>query len=346
MRVLLCTNQTLSMPGGGMRTQVLKTEQYLTRLGIQTERFSAWKHYQWDTIDIVHVFVSDMTNYFLLSSLPKESCIVISPIIDKTYNWPKIRILEELSGILPKQVLTSYRSHQLAFRKARAVISRSSDEYTKLQKGFKVNVNKIFTVPCGVDSEYIEAKPDLFIDRYSSKDFVLYVGQIGNPRKNLTRLLRVARQLKEVEFVLIGPILATREGHMILNLSQMLPNVRVLGPLPAEFVKSAFAAAHTLVLPSVIEGVGLVTLEAGLAGAQIVVTPHGGPRDYLGDHVIYVNPQSEESIRKGLVTSLNRPKDNLLREYIFHNYLWENVTRKLVDVYETALVNKVLDGKD
>ena len=337
MRVLFCSYQAISMPGGGVRTQVLSTKKHLEPLGVEVLLFDPWRRYDWSEIDIVHVFSTDMRNYYLLGALPDDVALVVSPIIDNTYPLCLIRTFCAFSRLLPRQCLTSYKSHQLAFRKADAVISPASFERRMLEGGLGVEPDRIFDLPNGVDPRFLNATPDEFLSKHGFRDFVLYVGQIGNRRKNLRRLLRVAGQLDGVDFVFVGPVLQTQEARDILKMAPDYENVHILGALPEDELVSAYAACDVLVLPSMIEGTGLVALEAGLAGAKVVITRYGGPPDYFQDFVEYVEPRSEESIRQAIETALGKPKDGRLREHIASNYLWGRVAQRLKAVYEQIL---------
>jgi len=333
MKVLFCSYQNVSMPGGGVRTQILKTKEYLERLGIQVELFNPWRRYEWEKIDLIHLFQTDMSNYFLISSLPQSVPLVVSPIIDKVWPHIYIKLFTKFSNLLPQQILTSYRSHYLAFKKARIVISRSTNETTMLKRGFGVNNKKIRKVYNGVDAKYLKANSEIFRSKYNFKKFVLFAGQIGNRRKNLLRLIKVAKSLSYINFVFIGPILNNEHAKEITELSKESKNIYLLGFVSEEELISAYKACEVFVLPSIIEGTGLVALQAALAGAKVVITKNGGPPDYFGNLVEYIDPKSDKSIKEGILKSFNKAKDNKLKNYIRDNFLWEKVIRRLQEVY-------------
>jgi len=322
MKALFCSYQAVANPGGGVYTQVIMTRKYLREAGVDVELFDSWKRYDWKEIDVVHVFETDMRNYFLLKMIPSDVPLVVSPIIDKTYPPFVARVFTAFSAPLPPQVLTSYKSHALAFRKADVVISRSSDERRMLEKGFGVPAVRIRDVPNGVEEKFLEASPELFRSKYGLDGFVLYVGQIGNPRKNLLRLLRVAKEMKDVPFVLIGPTLETAYARKVLKMAAELDNVHVLGRLPEEELISAYAACDVFVLPSLVEGTG---------------PKYGGPSDYFGNFAVYVEPKSETSIKEGIEQSLEKPKDASLQNHIKSKFLWRNVADRLIGVYNEII---------
>ena len=339
MKVLFASYQAVAMPGGGVYTQIMKTKAALEKAGVQVDLFDQWKRYNWQEIDLVHVFSTDMRNYFLLKALPAEVPLVVSPIIDKTLPFFLLRGLVATSALLPHQILTSYQSHRLGFEKARLIIAPSPDGQRMLEKGFGVSRDKIRVIYNGVDPLFLDASGDVFTEKYGFDNFVLYAGQIGNPRKNLTRLLRVAQQMPEHEFVLIGPILDNPEARRVVTMAENLPNVHLLGRVSLDELASAYAACQVFVLPSLVEGTGLVALEAGLTGANVVITKNGGPPDYFQEFAIYVDPKSETSIKQGIEAALTLPRNDELRRYIQDNFLWSKIVQKLIQVYEEVVVS-------
>ena len=336
MNVLFGCYQAVANPSGGVYTQVMRTRAALQALGVSVTLFDAWRRYDWSTVDLVHIFSTDMRNHYLIGASPGDKPLVVSPIIDNTYPISLLRAFASLSRKLPVQILTSYKSHARAMVKARAIIAPAEFD-RPIFEAVGADAAKIEVIHNGVELEFQEATPDLFVERYGLKDFVLFVGQIGNKRKNLPRFLRVAGQMPRATFVLIGPQLETDEARRTLDLAARYDNVRILGRLPYDELISAYAACLVLALPSLVEGTGLVALEAALAGAQVVVTKHGGPPDYFGDLAFYVDPKSEASIRKALASALAQPADGRLRQRIASQFTWEMAARKLRGVYERVL---------
>jgi glycosyltransferase involved in cell wall biosynthesis len=100
---------------------------------------------------------------------------------------------------------------------------------------------------------------------------------------------------------------------------------------------SAYAACRVFALPSLFETPGIAALEAALAGAHIVITPHGGTREYFGDMAAYVEPDSVEAIRAGILLKLDAAPEERLREHIRQNFLWSRVAQLTAEVYREAV---------
>jgi len=333
LKVVFCGYPTIALPGGGVLTQVIKTKEYLEKTGeIEIELFDPWTRYNWEKIDLIHLFCADMRNYFLLRSLPSEIHLVISPIIDK--NSPLfIKLLISIFRELPPPILTTYKAYALAKRKGDYFVARSTQEKNIIKRGLGVPEDKIKIILNGVDNKFFNPNPDIFSRRYKIKDYVLYVGQIGNPRKNIIRLLDVAKSLPSLDFVLVGPILENSHARKVLKKAEEVKNVKILGQISEQELISAYGACKVFVLPSIIEGTGLVALEAALAGANVAVTRYGGPKDYFRDKVEYIEPRSKESIKKAILEAMSSSQQPRLKEHILNNFTWEKVIKDLINLY-------------
>jgi glycosyltransferase involved in cell wall biosynthesis len=100
---------------------------------------------------------------------------------------------------------------------------------------------------------------------------------------------------------------------------------------------SAYAASDVFALPSLFETPGIAALEAALAGSKIVITPHGGTREYFGTMAHYVDPHSVVSIRNGILAALNENRSDRLMHHIKQEFLWSKVAEKTLAVYKRIL---------
>ena len=88
-------------------------------------------------------------------------------------------------------------------------------------------------------------------------------------------------------------------------------------------------------LPSLLEGVGMVALEAAAYGAEIVLTNIGAPKEYWDGHAELVNPYNIDEIGKAIVKCLNKDlSQSSMLDFIKENYSLEACTRKLIEALE------------
>jgi glycosyltransferase involved in cell wall biosynthesis len=98
-----------------------------------------------------------------------------------------------------------------------------------------------------------------------------------------------------------------------------------------------FRSARVHVLPSWFETTGLVSLEAGLSGCNVVSTDRGYAREYLGDLAWYCDPADPASIRTAVRQAWDSPPSPLLREKILANYTWAHAGAATLGAYREAI---------
>lgn len=158
-------------------------------------------------------------------------------------------------------------------RLAQHVIAASSVTRDSLV-AIGIDPDKISVIPYGAPIDYFAPRPE------PPKTFrALFVGRVG-PRKGVHYLLRAWRELRlaNAELLLIG-VNEFPPGY----LDRLEPSVRHIPSLPHQQLHEHYAAASVLVLPSLIEGFGLVLLEAMSCGVPIIATPHTAAPDIITD---------------------------------------------------------------
>jgi glycosyltransferase involved in cell wall biosynthesis len=138
-----------------------------------------------------------------------------------------------------------------------------------VRQGF--SITRISVIPYGVDLEVY--KPPTLL-RPAGPVQCLFVGQVSH-RKGVPSLLRAARQLPAINFILAGP-LVSRDV-----LRDLPPNVRRIGPMPIERVSALMRASDIFVLPSIEDSYGLVVIEAMASGLPAIVTDHVGASEVI-----------------------------------------------------------------
>jgi len=214
------------------------------------------------------------------------------------------------------------------------VLPNTTDEAKLVIKGLGIASDKVQVVPNGVGERYYHADPELFGKTYGLEKFILSVGFIGMERKNHLRYFRALREV-DLPVVIIGSVWKGPYAEKCMKAAEEIKDLTILDPLPpsSDLLASAYAACDLFVLPSLYETPGIAALEAALAGAKIVITPHGGTRDYFRDLVEYVNPYSVTSINNGITRALESERGSQLRELVHSEYTWRRVAEKTLDAY-------------
>jgi len=369
IRVLLQVQSGRGSVLGGDLVQCLKTKEYLKRLGIKAD-LSFELRPNVGQYDIVHVFHTDANSYESYiryrNAKEQEKPVVISPIYWNMDEYAKrgvFGIKNKLYYLLPdgalRRILSILYNRNLAeinhfrskdalsldLRRLKAKMLNSCDlilpnskmEAKLVVRDFGISdVEKISIVPNAADKFFFYSDPHAFVSRYHLQDFVLCVGRMED-RKNQLSLIRALRNTS-LKLVLIGKSQRAcdlayyekcrKEGGV---------NVMFISGMEHEALSSAYAAAKVHVLPSWYETPGLASLEAGLAGCNIVTTDRGSTREYFKQYALYCDPSDTKSIHKAVVEAFEASKSSELSQHILENYTWEKTADKTLRAYKKVL---------
>jgi glycosyltransferase involved in cell wall biosynthesis len=345
MKVFLATYQSVMMLKGGPRTQILETKAALEKLGVDVQLFDMWQTLKKGDCDVLHIFGSGIATYHFAREVSKLGIkLVVSPIFFSSHSSQYIRcvlwfdktILKRLHG-----VWTDYGFVSEICKWADAVLPNTKKEAALIEQGLGIPKEKIHVVPNGVSERFYNADATLFVKTYGISNFILNVGHIGPGRKNVLRLVRALNRIDKPA-VIIGRPEAGEELDLIRK--EAGKNILLLDNIPndSDMLASAYAACDVFALPSLFETPGIAALEAGLAGAKVVITKYGGTEEYFTNYAEYVGPISVNSIEKGIRKAISKPKDKKLCEHIRENYLWAKVGEMTLESYKIIVYKSEL----
>ncbi|MFI5251579.1 MAG: glycosyltransferase family 4 protein [Bacteroidota bacterium] len=342
MRICFVTYPSVMLLKGGPRTQIFQTKIALEKLGAQVVLFDAWEDAPLKSFDFVHLFGANIGSYHLAREIHKLGIpMVVSPIFFSRHAALFIRSVlgaERIFRTIARGTWMDFGLLRDICNWSKAVLPNTTRERNLLAQGIGIPSEKLFVIPNGVEERFYAATPDLFNNTYKSKDFILNVGHIGPERKNVYRLIHALQKINAPAFI-IGRIEDTAEGRRCLEEAKKSKNITILDSLPhdSELLASAYAACDVFALPSQFETPGIAALEAGLAGAKIVITKNGGTQEYFGENADYVEPTSWELIHHGITTALNKKKNPALRDHIKKFFLWSGVGEITMEVYKSVI---------
>ncbi len=342
MKVMFGTFAAASVLGGGVQVQVDSLREALTDLGVEVEPFDPWRtDYDLTRYDLFHLFGAHVGTYHFGRAMKTMGMrMVLTPVFYSRHPARKVAAMVAVARRLRKRggFWTEHMFCKELCDMADLVLPNTSAEAQMIAGAFGVRDEKIGFLPNGVSERFHAATRDRFVEEYGLEDFLLYVGHVGWGRKNVLPFLRAAEQVGHPT-VLIGALVDNEYGHRCETVIKRAGNITHVPALPSDsdLLASAYAACDTLVLPAFYETPGLAALEAGLAGAKVCITRHGGTSDYFGEHATYLEPRSEDSIREALIASLAKERDDVLREHIRTHFLWGEAGRQLLAAYEKLL---------
>jgi glycosyltransferase involved in cell wall biosynthesis len=343
MRIHLASYQSIMLNRGGPTYKLLHTKKALEEIGVDVKLFDMWDfNLKLTKDDLVHIFLANISTYSLASNLKLYGAkYVVNPIIFSNHSAWKIKLYQNLEKPLNKLFIRSisdYKITNLICNNAEIVLPNTINEGNLLVEGMNVKREKVQVIHNGVEKRFSEADANLFQKKYGLKDFILYVGHLGPDRKNGKNIIKALQQIDH-QAVIIADILHNEEGEWCRKEIEKSKNIKLIEWLNHDdpLFASAYAACNTFILPTKYETPGRAALEAGLAGANIVITPNGGTKEYFEKYAEYPNPNSVESITKAIKISLNKKKTNELKDRILENYIWSIIAKNTLDVYKEII---------
>lgn len=219
-------------------------------------------------------------------------------------------------------------------RHASAILANGEGERKVLQRDYpeatNIKVVKLAHFPSK------KASPDLFVNTYGIKDFVLCVGRLET-RKNQLMLLKALENSDLTVVLAAGGFTYQPEYGEAVNNFRRNGKTLVLGRLEQEMLDSAYAAAKVHVLPSWYELPGLVSLEAAHNNCNIVASDTGTTKDYFGESAFYCDPSNEQSIANAVIAAYYSPFKEELVDVANQYSSWNKVAKDTLAVYREVL---------
>jgi glycosyltransferase involved in cell wall biosynthesis len=256
--------------------------------------------------------------------------LVVSPIIDQLQSNAMLRFNVWLDRHLPLLFTHVGRCAELC-RMASMVCLRSLEEKDRLVHGLGVTT-ACAIAPCPISVESEKPVEGRFVE-FARKSFILFLGDAGNPRKNVVRLIKAVNRL-DTDLLIGGMISEGKTGKCVRAEAEACPNVHLVGLVSGGEKAFLFEHASVFVLPSLMEGIGLAAAEAAIAGRTVVITKNGGPFDYFADQAYYVNPYCVADIRRKIQEAIDCPIDASRR---IRQFSIERTGRDLEDCYQRAI---------
>lgn len=342
MNAYMASYQAVSILHGGPLTQIRATAAHLEALGITVRDFDPWSRFTPAADDIVHLFGANIGTYHLAREFRALKVpFVVSPIVFSRHSSRFLRAglrATRLAQRIGPGIWSDYGFIADICTWAARTLPNTQAEADLVTGGLGVSGEKVTVIPNGVEERFEKASPELFQKTYGLKDFILTVGHTGHERKNVLRLIQALGDIKRPA-VIIGRIIKNAYGDACVREASKHKHILLIDGMDhqSEMLASAYAASDVFVLPSLFETPGIAALEAALAGAKIVITPHGGTTEYFASLATYVNPTSVDSIREGILQAIARPRDHALQDRVRGKYLWSEVATETAAVYRAVI---------
>ena len=341
MKVLIKSYNTCCQNKAGGVQKRVRTIYELLKARIDVEFFESFSS-DLMSCDVLHVFGLNFENYPLIRLAKKNNIKVVISTIIPLNNGFKIDLYRKFINRLP--ILSVYKMMIKSAQMADLLIAETKSEADFLVKHYGVQKEKIKVIPNGIffDSGFVDDS----IFSYVKKD-VPYVLQVGRFDENKNQI-NVIRALKNHDFQVVfigGPDKISGNDYYkkCIQEAESASNIIFLGWLDSEsmLLKSAYKHAQAFILPSFQETFGLVLLEAGVNGANLVISKDLPILDYnVFDGTLKIDPSNCDDIRKKVVDAIKMPRDLNIAQNIKNFFSWESVMLAHLDCYK-EVVNDV-----
>jgi len=314
LNVLITTYHQAFLNKGGGEVELVEVASNLKELGVKTDIYGPISR-PLDTYDVVLHFSMHGGGLELLRHIKKANKRIIL--------WPNLWWVSNPS----EPELDVAMSH---ITLADAVVFKSNAEMKNLTSRLSVPKEKIHIIPAGIDPCFgYPADKDMFKVIYKVDEYILWLGIIEE-RKNQLFCINALKNI-ELPIVFIGnyrnrdyyeACKATAPKHF-----KFLPSM----PAKSEILRSAIQNCQ-LFFEVPLDHPGLSALEAGLAGATLVLSDDAWSKEHFGKKITYVDPKSQESIVKGVKIALNNTKDSTINRMIHNKHLYPQALEQLVRI--------------
>jgi glycosyltransferase involved in cell wall biosynthesis len=207
---------------------------------------------------------------------------------------------------------------------------------------------KIEIIPNPIDKSF---EKEALNFRKPNGNFLLYMGRI-DINKGILDLIESANLLKDrikLKFVLAGRIEKKENLNICKNLIEkynLESKVKIIGEVTEEEKIRLFGDASIFILPSYVENLPLVVIEAASASLPIIATPVGGLSDFFkhNQSIIFVTPGDINQIAEAIenLSKDYKKRERLgkaAREVFLKSFSRKRIMSSLSKVYKNILEN-------
>jgi len=218
----------------------------------------------------------------------------------------------------------------------------------QIEKEYGIPREKILVCSMGVNRKQFKpgnkesARKQLQLDEDAF--IYLFVGNVIR-QKGVEELLIAFQQVKKasdrkIKLVIIG---SQRDTNFVNSLKPLMDeDVLMVGPMNQQELVIWYQSSDVFVLPSHLEGFGLVALEAVATGIPVIASDVGGLTYLLGDGAgRLVEPKNPNALADEMLKALTTPKEQYLNqkacERILHIHDADEITKRVIRLYESAV---------
>jgi glycosyltransferase involved in cell wall biosynthesis len=276
-------------------------------------------------VDIVQANAGDTLQFAALSKM--------------FFNW-KSKLIFRNASTMSRYVHSLQKKlfYRFLFRAVDHIVSVSKSSAEDLCRLFPGTAKKISVVPIG-----IESPGNILKQRNNEAPVILHVGGFSF-EKNHTGLINifseVLRQFPTAKLWLVGDGALKNKVEAFAKEKNIFHNIDFLGSRTD--VHELMQRSNLFVLPSIIEGLPAVILEAMAVSLPVVAYNVGGIHEVISDETGYLIPAGDEhafvnAILSNLNNTENTARAKKAKLLVDNEFMNTQISRRFIDIYETVL---------
>ncbi|MCY7333495.1 MAG: glycosyltransferase family 4 protein [Pseudanabaena sp. CAN_BIN31] len=322
----------------GLSKKLGITDKYLVDWMVASFDRHVAKHHL-ENIDAIYAYEDGAAETFTVAKQRGIYCFYDLPI---AFHVTSRRIQTEEAQLFPELASTMMAVHEPEWKiehKNREVeladhifVASSFTQRSLLDIG--VPHSKITVIPYGAPIEYFEPR-----QKQDQVFRAMFAGQVST-RKGAHYLLQAWQELRlpDSELLLVGV-----SQLPVTWLDKYSDRVRMTGSVPHSTLNEYYSSANVFVFPSLVEGFGLVLLEAMACGIPIITTPNTAGLDIITDGVegFIIPIRDVEAIKTKLEWCYSHPHElaemGMAARRRAEQLTWESYRKKLAMVIKEKL---------
>jgi glycosyltransferase involved in cell wall biosynthesis len=253
----------------------------------------------------------------------------------------------------------------LAVKRATRVIVPSNYWKKELVQKFKLKPDKIVVTYEGVSDKFKplaishKLSAEILLKYKISRPFIIYTGNLY-PHKNVERLVQAIKLVNSEQWSVVrkkSPITNHQSPiTLVVSCSRNIFHerfkkkveemraekyVNLVGFVPDEELVALYQEAEAFVLPTLLEGFGLIGLEAMATGLPVVCSDIPVLREIYQDAAIYFDPldvdDMAEKIKRIIGSGEQRNKLKKQGLELVERYSWQKMAKQTLKVYKEVM---------
>lgn len=288
---------------------------------IKVKRFGHFKNILWEQVELPYYVYKNKGISLNLGNVAP----IISPGIVCLHD---INMIKNRKNFNYLNYLWYKILHRNTAKRTKQLLTVSEFSKNEIVNYYNINRDKVHITYNGWQHLTRVEENQLILDKIreltKGKEYFFSIGTLTK-HKNLKWVIEVAKKNPEYIFLISG-FKNSKKVYKKLGI-ESTSNVKYIGYLTDEEMKTVMKNAKALVYPTLYEGFGIPVIEAIALNTKVIVSYIPAIREIYGDSVYYINPYDTNiKIEELLKKNIEDPK------IVLEKYSWEKSAKKLLKI--------------